>query len=64
MYMKVGKGGVQRSRYNGQIACGNELKFQKLLDITQSKEKVICRTSSNKVFFMKDDLNDEVPNPF
>jgi hypothetical protein len=64
IYMEVGKGGVQCSRYNGQIACSNEFKIQRILGHHQFKEKVTCRTSFNKVFFMKDDLNDEVPNPF
>ncbi len=31
IYMKVGKGGVQDNIYNGQIACRNELEFQRLL---------------------------------
>jgi ribosomal protein L21 len=44
------------------IAWNNELEFQNYLNITHSKEKVQCQTSSRKAFLMKGDVNDEVPN--
>jgi len=44
------------------VARSNGFKFKAYLNITHSKEKSTCRTSSNKTSLMKDDVKDEVPN--
>jgi hypothetical protein len=61
--MKVGQRGVQCNKYNGRCAYKQWIKIWKATWTSPNLgRRSTCRTSSNKVFFMKDDLNDEVPN--
>ncbi len=60
--MKVGEGGVQCNRYNGRC-INNELEFQRLFEhcLVQG-EREHAKHFFIKLSFMKDDLNDEMPN--
>jgi hypothetical protein len=60
--MKMEYGGVHRNRYNGHYMK----QWIKIPKITWTSSilgrRSTCQTSSNKTFFMKDDVKDEVPN--
>jgi len=44
------------------VASNNELEFQRLFETSPILRRFTYQTSFNNAFFMKDDLNDEVPN--
>jgi hypothetical protein len=60
--MKVGEGDVQHNKYDGHCTY-QWVRIPKAIWTSPSfGKRLTCQTSSNKVFWMKDDLNNEVPN--
>jgi hypothetical protein len=60
--MKVEEGGVHCKKYEGR--CMKQwIRIPKVIWTSPILTKrSTCQTSSNKAFFIKDDVNDEMPN--